>query len=254
MLNHDHSVAGNRTWTSVRPRGGISPPVRSCFSLGVVPSSAFLLSIRPSTSHSAPPCTPMPSSFLEEVRQDSRPTTRGNPTGGSWCDLVTRWDSSAASLGSCTLTSSTSTVKFQGNKRCQNRPTSMMSADAYESTREVYENSKGMALSNDSLHGTRNSKETRLQPHLEATSGNRSQDLSGSGLSSAKRALARSQELLTVDFVVSSDLRKNLTCPVACLLVFGGKTRNQAEMGRTLDIWRCDIDPGKLNLKSVASV
>lgn len=236
---------GNRTWTSVRPRGGISPPVRSCFSLGVVPSSAFLLSIRPSTSRSAPPCTPMPSSFLGEEWPGSRPNTRENPTEGSWCDLVTRWDSSAASLGSCTPSLPSSTVKFQGAKRSQNRPTSMISADVYESTREVYENSKGMTLSNDSLHGTQNSKEIRLQHDLNATSGNRSQDLSASGLSSAKKVLARSQELLTVDSVVSSDLRKNLTRPVACLLVLGGKTRNKAEMGRTLDIWRCDIDPVK---------
>ena len=244
-------VSGSRTWSSVRPRGGISPPVRSCFSLGVVPSSAFLLSIRPSTSHSAPPFTPMPSGFLRDDRLDSRPTTREDPRGDSWCDPVTRWDRSAVSLGSVDSTTPflSSSAKFHENKRGQNRPVSMFSADVSEDTREAYENSRGMTLSDDSLHTNQGHHVTRLEPHYNAALGNRAQTLPSKGVSTALKGRVQSHELLNVDSSVNTDLRKSLARPVACLLVLGGKTRNQTEMGRTLDIWRCDIDPGKVSFK-----
>lgn len=35
---------------------------------------------------------------------------------------------------------------------------------------------------------------------------------------------------------------------VMCVLVLGGKTKNSSDMyGRTLDMWKCDIDPGTVN-------
>jgi len=239
VLSPPLCVSGNRTWSAVRPRGGISPPVRSCFSVGVVPSSAFLLSIRPSTSHSAPPCTPMPSGFLREDRLDSKLTTRGDPRGDSWCEPVSRWDRSAASLGSLDSTAPlpSSAVKFYDDKRGQNRPASMFST-------EVYDNSGGMTLSNDSLHAKQSHSATRLEPHNDASAGNRAQALPSHGVSSAIKGRVHSCEPLNIDSSVNADLRKSLARPVACLLLLGGKTRNQADMGRTLDIWRCDIDPG----------
>lgn len=220
---------GNRTWSAVRPRGGISPPVRSCFSAEVVPSSVFLIFSRPSTSLSAPPCTPMPTSFMRNEKLDSRPCTRGDPTGDSWHDPVTNLDRSSIISGS-------------DNKRDNSRPVSMASTDVYENTREVYENSRGMTLSDDSLNVP---KGTKTKLHLNTAPGNRSQTLPSQGVSTAKNVRVQSHELLSVDSSVSADLRKSVTHLIACLLVVGGKTRNQTEMGRTLDIWRCDIDPVK---------
>ncbi|CAH3029489.1 unnamed protein product [Porites evermanni] len=224
---------GNRTWTTVRPRGRISPPVRSCFSMGVVTSSAFLISVRPSTSHSAPPCTPMPSGFLKEESLDSRLTTHGDSTGESWREPVTRWERSAASLDSLdsTAPSSNSTVKSRDAKRNQNRPASMFGT-------QVYENSRGMTLSDDSLNGN--------EPDNSTHAGNRAQNLPSWGDFRATKGRVQSHEFLNVDStIIPTDLRKSLTRPFACLLVLGGKTRVQADMARTLDIWRCDIDPVK---------
>ena len=185
----------------------------------------------------------MPSGFLREERVDSRPTTREDPRGDFWCDPVTRWDRSAVSLGSLDSTTPflSSSVKFQDDKRGQNRPVSMLSADVYENTREAYENSRGMTLSDDSLHAN--------QSHHVTALGNRAQALPSQGVSLAKKGRVQSHELLSLDSSVNADLRKSLARPVACLLVLGGKTRNQTEMGRSLDIWRCDIDPGKVSFK-----
>lgn len=192
----------------------------------------------------------MPSGFLREEKFDSRPTTREDPRGDSWCDPVTRWDKSAASLGSLNSTTPflSSSVKFHDDKRGQNRPLSMVSAEVYEDTREAYENSRGMTLSDDSLHTNQGHHVTRLEPHYNAASGNRAQTLPSQGVSTALKGRVQSHELLGVDSSVNADLRKSLTRPFACLLVLGGKTRNQTEMRRTLDIWRCDIDPGKVRL------
>lgn len=233
MLVFHNCFSGNRTWSTVRPRGGISPPVRSCFSQGVVPSSAFLLSIRPSTSHSAPPCTPMPSGLLTEERLDSRPTTRGT----SWCEPFTGWERSAASLGSLDSAAPlpSTAVTLNDVKRSQNHPVSAFSS-------EVYENSKGMTLSDDSLHAKQQFNTTALEPRHQL----KAKTLPAQGFSRDKKGRVHSQELLSINSSVSTDLRKSLTCPLACLLVLGGKTRAQADMGRSLDIWRCDIDPGML--------
>ena len=225
----------NRTWSTVHPRGGISPPVRSCFSQGVVPSSAFLLSIRPSTSHSAPPCTPMPSGFLREESVDSRPTTRG----ASWCEPFTGWERSAASLGSLDSAAPlpSTAVTSIDNKRRQNHP-------VFNFSSEVYENTKGMTLSDDSLHAKQQHNTTRQEPRHQL----KAKTLPAAGLSRDKKGRVHSQELLSINSSVSPHLRKSLTRPVACLLVLGGKTRTQADMGRSLDIWRCDIDPGMVLL------
>lgn len=225
----------NRTWSTVHPRGGISPPVRSCFSLGVVPSSAFLSTIRPSTSHSAPPCTPMPSGILREESLDSRPTTRG----ASWCEPFTGWERSAASLGSLDSAAPlpSAVVTLNGDKRRQNHPVSHFSS-------EVYENSKGMTLSDDSLHTKQQHSTTGPEPRHQL----KAKTLPAPSLSWDRKGRVHSQELFNVNSSVSTDLRKSLTRPVACLLVLGGKTRTQADMGRSLDIWRCDIDPGMVLL------
>lgn len=226
-----NSFSDNRTWSTVHPRGGISPPVRSCFSQGVVPSSAFLSTIRPSTSHSAPPCTPMPSGILRDESVDSRPATRGT----SWCEPFTGWERSAASLGSLDSAAplpSTAVTSIDKNRR-QNDPVSHFSS-------EVYENSKGMTLSNDSLHSKQQYNTTGPESRHQL----KAKTLPAPGLSWDKKGRVHSQELLRVNSSVSTDLRKCLTRPVACLLVLGGKTRTQADMGRSLDIWRCDIDPG----------
>ena len=42
-------------------------------------------------------------------------------------------------------------AKFADNRRDKNRPTSMISTIDYQSPREVYDNPRGMTLSNDSL-------------------------------------------------------------------------------------------------------
>ena len=201
--------------------------------MGVVTSSAFLISVRPSTSHSAPPCTPMPSGFLKEESLDSRLTTHGDSTGESWREPVTRWERSAASLDSLdsTAPSSNSTVKSRDAKRNQNRPASMFCT-------QVYENSRGMTLSDDSLNG--------YEPNNSTNASNRAQNLPSWGDFRATKGRVQSHEFLNVDStIIPTDLRKSLTRPFACLLVLGGKTRVQADMARTLDIWRCDIDPGK---------
>ena len=156
------------------------------------------------------------------------------------------------SLGSVASTTPflSSSVKFPDDKRGQNRPVSMFSADVYEDTREAYENSRGMTLSDDSLHTNQGHHVTRLEPHYNAASGNRAQTLPSQGVSMALKGRVHSHEVLSVDSSVNADLRKSLARPVACLLVLGGKTRSQTEMGRTLDIWRCDIDPGKVRLRN----
>ena len=213
------TFSGARTWSTVRPRGDISPPVRSCFSVGVVSSSAFF-SIRPSTAHSAPPCTPMPSGFLGDERLNSRPSTT-RPE--SWCESVSRWDRSSASLGSLD-----STVP---HKRSQTRPPSMFSS-------EVYENSRGMTLSDDSLHPHPNQTTAQNDRPVKAHT------LPAHSVTSVKKSRVYSQELLNVNSPVSADVRRNLSHPFACLLVLGGKTRTQADLGKSIDIWRCDIDPG----------
>lgn len=131
-------------------------------------------------------------------------------------------------------------MKFYDDKRSQIRPASMFSA-------EVYENSKGMTLSDDSLHAK--PTYTRLEPRDHVKAGTRSQTLPAQGVSLAKKGRVYSQELLNMKYPVSEDLKKSLTSPVACVLVLGGKTRTQpADMGRSLDIWRCDIDPGMVPL------
>ena len=178
----------------------------------------------------------MPSGFLRDDRLDSRPTTRGDYRGDSWCEPVTQWDRSAASLGSLDLTAPlpSSTAKFYDDKRGQSRPASMFCT-------QVYENSRGMTLSDDSLHG----KPSELEPHYHTSAGNRTQILPSQGVCSALKGRVQSHGMLNMDSSASAaDFRKSLARPMACLLVLGGKTRNQADMGRTLDIWRCDIDPG----------
>lgn len=221
---------GARTWSTVRPRGDISPPVRSCFSVGVVSSSAFF-SIRPSTAHSAPPCTPMPSGFLGDERLNSRPSTT-RPE--SWCESVARWDRSSASLGSLdsTVPFHSSGLSVSDNKRSQARPASMFSS-------EVYENSRGMTLSDDSLHPHPNQTTAQNDRPVKAHT------LPSHSVTSVKKSRVYSQELLNVNSPVSADVRRNLSHPFACLLVLGGKTRTQADLGKSIDIWRCDIDPEK---------
>lgn len=223
------TFSGARTWSTVRPRGDISPPVRSCFSVGVVSSSAFF-SIRPSTAHSAPPCTPMPSGFLGDERLNSRPSTT-RPE--SWCESVARWDRSSASLGSLdsTVPFHSSGLSVSDNKRSQARPASMFSS-------EVYENSRGMTLSDDSLHPHPNQTTAQNDRPVKAHT------LPAHSVTSVKKSRVYSQELLNVNSPVSADVRRNLSHPFACLLVLGGKTRTQADLGKSIDIWRCDIDPG----------
>ena len=223
------TFSGARTWSTVRPRGDISPPVRSCFSVGVVSSSAFF-SIRPSTAHSAPPCTPMPSGFLGDERLNSRPSTT-RPE--SWCESVARWDRSSASLGSLdsTVPFHSSGLSVGDNKRSQARPASMFSS-------EVYENSRGMTLSDDSLHPHPNQTTAQNDRPVKAHT------LPAHSVTSVKKSRVYSQELLNVNSPVSADVRRNLSHPFACLLVLGGKTRTQVDLGKSIDIWRCDIDPG----------
>ena len=223
------TFSGARTWSTVRPRGDISPPVRSCFSVGVVSSSAFF-SIRPSTAHSAPPCTPMPSGFLGDERLNSRPSTT-RPE--SWCESVARWDRSSASLGSLdsTVPFHSSGLSVGDNKRSQARPASMFSS-------EVYENSRGMTLSDDSLHPHPNQTTAQNDRPVKAHT------LPAHSVTSVKKSRVYSQELLNINSPVSADVRRNLSHPFACLLVLGGKTRTQADLGKSIDIWRCDIDPG----------
>lgn len=233
---------GNRTWCTVRPHSGISPPIRSCFSMGVVPSSSFLLSIRPSTSLSAPPCTPMPSSFLRNDSLEDRSVTRRELREDSWHDPVTQWDITAGSMASLASESMlpNAVAKFAFNKPDKNRPTSLISTVDYQNPREVYENPRGMTLSDDALHEPHDSK---VELHLNSSSGESSQILPFRGVSGVKKGRVQSHELLTVNSSMCTDLRKSLAHPVVCLLVLGGKTRNHTEMGRTLDFWRCDIDP-----------
>lgn len=233
---------GNRTWSTVRPHSGISPPIRSCFSMGVVPSSSFLLSIRPSTSLSAPPCTPMPSSFLRNESLEDRSVTRRELREDSWHDPVTQWDITAGSMASLASESMlpNAVAKFAFNKPDKNRPTSLISTVDYQNPREVYENPRGMTLSDDALHEPHDSK---VELHLNSSSGERFQTLPFRGVSGVKKGRVQSHELLSVDSSMCTDLRKRLAHPVVCLLVLGGKTRNHTEMGRTLDFWRCDIDP-----------
>ena len=237
-------IPGNRSWSTVRPHGGISPPIRSCFSMGVVPSSSFLLSIRPSTSLSAPPCTPMPSSFLRNESLENRSVTRRDLREDSWHDPVTRWDIPAGSMASLDSKSMlpNAVAKFADKKPDKNRPTSLISTVGYHNPCEVYENTRGMTLSDDSLDVPRR---TKVELHLNSSSSERSQTLPFQGVSRIKKGRVQSHELLSVDSSLCADLRKSLAHPVACLLVLGGKTRNHTEMGRSLDIWRCDIDPGK---------
>lgn len=179
----------------------------------------------------------MPSGFLTDDRQDSRPNTRVK----SWCEPVTRWNVSAASLGSLDsmVPLPSSGIKFTDDKRRHNHTESTFSS-------EVYENSKGMTLSDDSLHGKQSHNTTRHESRdqWKPETGARAQALPAQGVSRDKKGRVHSQELLSVNSPVSADLRKTLTHPIACLLVLGGKTRTQADMGRSLDIWRCDIDPG----------
>ena len=173
----------------------------------------------------------MPSGFLREESVDSRPTTRG----ASWCEPFTGWERSAASLGSFDSTAplqSTAVTSIE-NKRRQNHLVSNFSS-------EVYENFKGMNLSDDSLQTKKQHNTTAQEPRHQL----KAKTLPAAGLSRDKKGRVHSQELLSVDSSVSTDLRKSLTRSVACLLVLGGKTRTQADMGRSLDIWRCDIDPG----------
>ena len=128
-------------------------------------------------------------------------------------------------------------VTLNDDKRRQNHPVSHFSS-------EVYENSKGMTLSDDSLHV----KQHNITGH-EPRPQMKAKTLPAQGLLSRdKKGRVHSQELLSVNSSVSVDLRKSLTRPVACLLVLGGKTRTQADMGRSLDMWRCDIDPGMVLL------
>lgn len=98
-----------------------------------------------------------------------------------------------------------------------------------------------MTLSDDSLHAKQTHNVTRQEPHYNPAAGSRAQASQGVSL----KGRVQSQELLSVDSHVTEDLRKSLARPVACVLVLGGKTRTQADMGRTIDMWRCDIDPGR---------
>ena len=166
---------------------------------------------------------------------DSRPTTRGT----SWCEPFTGWERSAASLGSLDSAAplSSTAVTSVDNKRRQNHP-------VFNFSSEVYENSKGMTLSDDSLHPKQQHNTTGQEPRHQL----KAKTLPAPGLSRDKKGRVHSQELLSTNSSVSSDLRKSLIRPVACLLVLGGKTRTQADMGRSLDIWRCDIDPGMVLL------
>ena len=154
----------------------------------------------------------------------------------SWCEPVTRWGVSSASVGSLDSTAPlpSSGIKFIDDKRSQKNMESTFSS-------EVYENSRGMTLSNDSLHGKQSYNATRHEPRDQQKPGTGAQ---APPVSRDKKGRVKSQELLSYNSAVSEDLRKSLARPFACLLVLGGKTRTQADMGRSLDIWRCDIDPG----------
>lgn len=101
-----------------------------------------------------------------------------------------------------------------------------------------------MTLSDDSLHGKESHSATGHKPRDQLKPWTGSQTLSAQGLSRDKKGRVHSQELLSINSPASADLSKHLTHPIACLLVLGGKTRTQADMGKSLDIWRCDIDPG----------
>ena len=140
---------------------------------------------------------------------------------------------SLASLDSAAALAGTA-VTLNGDKRRQNHPVSKFSS-------EVYENSKGMTLSDDSLHAKQQHSTTGHEPRHQL----KAKTLPAPGLPRDKKGRVHSQELLSINSSVGTDLRKSLTRPVACLLVLGGKTRTQADMGTSLDMWRCDVDPGK---------
>ena len=100
-----------------------------------------------------------------------------------------------------------------------------------------------MTLSDDSLNG--------YEPNSSTNASNRAQNLPSWGDFRTTKGRVQSHEFLNVDSTtIPADLRKSLTRPFACLLVLGGKTRVQADMARTVDIWRCDIDPGKKQVPS----
>lgn len=139
---------------------------------------------------------------------------------------------SLGSLDSAAPLPSTSVTSID-NKHRQNHP-------VFNFSSEVYENSKGMNLSDDSLHTKPQHNITGQEPRHQL----KAKTLPAPGPSRDKKGRVHSQELLSVNSSVSADLRKSLTHPIACLLVLGGKTRTQVDMGRSLDIWRCDIDPG----------
>ena len=175
--------------------------------MGLVPSSAFLVSTRPSSSHSAPPCTPMPS-------DEDRPDDTSISGGRSWCEPASRWDRSAASLGSLD-----SALVLSGSN-----------SNTFGFNARLSETTKAMTLSQESVHLRAPLNTSRFQ------SPTRHEPIA------APNVRMHSLELLTHNALVSTNLRKCLTRPLACLLVLGGKTQNQTETGRVLDIWRCDID------------
>ena len=75
-------------------------------------------------------------------------------------------------------------AKFADNRPDKNRPTSLISTVDYQNPREVYENPQGMTLSDDALHEPHDSK---VELHLNSSSGERSQTLPFRGVSGVKK-------------------------------------------------------------------
>ena len=97
-------------------------------------------------------------------------------------------------------------AKFADNRSGKNRPTSLISTVDYQNPRGVYENPRGMTLSDDAL---RQPHDTKVELHLNSSSSERSQTLPFRGVSGVKKGRVQSHELLSVDSSMCTDLRKS---------------------------------------------
>lgn len=249
----------------MQPKGMISPPPRSHHALVQIPD--FLVSsLRPSSSHSAPPCTPAYDRELPSVREEKEPVESDELHLKNNTNIT-----QVASLGSMDSTALLSHTEDELAKVRLN-PTmrsgsldSVVTKIGLRETENMSMVNHDRTLSQESILSCLNNKTgvtkdvTTVQENKCNASSNRLLPPPMPGTGRDVRSLRQqfkpgSAECLSsycksrVSLSRSANFPEVTNTGIINLMVFGGLSKRGIESSdRSIDMWKCSINPGMTN-------
>ncbi|KAK3702857.1 hypothetical protein QZH41_014129, partial [Actinostola sp. cb2023] len=240
-----------RAWSTVTPKGMISPPARSYHSLVRIPNFLFT-SRRPTSSHSAPPCTPGYDRELPRLEEENETSDVRNPARLS----------SVVSMGSLDSTALLSQNEDEVMKIKLNPLGSLDSLITNKVLRETENmsmtNHERTCFSEETLVNISavesNQHKIAAKPAAKpaANSIGRLQPTSGSQRVAALRLQLKPQSSHCLSPLSKVPFRGHpvsypddvLRSAVVNLMVLGGTSKRGIEsVDRWIDMWKCQIDP-----------